>query len=37
MRLIQNVKNILNKRLGGGKEKKKEKRNTHYDPIINMK
>lgn len=26
MRVIQNVKNILNKRSGGGKKKKKEKR-----------
>lgn len=40
MRVIQNVKNILNKRSGGEKKKKKrktEKLNTHYDPKINMK
>lgn len=39
MRVIQNVKNILNKRSGGGKKKKRktEKLNTHYDPKINMK
>lgn len=36
MRVIQNVKNILNKRSGGG-GRKTEKLNTHYDPKINMK